>query len=71
MVAGDPSPSEDQPPAAAARAVGLGVARRLRPAAVRGSAWLRQTDDWLVVQPQLVVVLGGAILAILLFQLIH
>ncbi|MFZ0179426.1 MAG: hypothetical protein WAL84_06080 [Candidatus Dormiibacterota bacterium] len=66
-----PSPSEDQPAASAARAIGVGIARRLRPAAVRGSSWLRQTDDWLVVQPQLVVVLGGAILAILLFQLIH
>jgi hypothetical protein len=54
-----------------ARPVGVGVARRLRPAAVRGSAWLRQTDDWLVVQPQFVVVLGGAIVAILVFQLIH
>jgi hypothetical protein len=43
----------------------------LRPASVRGSAWLRQIDDWLVVQPQLVVVLGGSILAILLLQLIH
>jgi hypothetical protein len=66
-----PSPDEDQPSAAALRAVGVGITRRLRPAAVRGSSWLRQTDDWLVVQPQLVVVLGGAILAILLFQLIH
>jgi hypothetical protein len=56
---------------AAARPLGLGVARRLRPAAVRGSAWLHQVDDWLVVQPQLVVVLGGAILAILLLPLIH
>jgi hypothetical protein len=43
----------------------------VRPAAVRGSAWLHQVDDWLVVQPQLVIVLGGAILAILLLPLIH
>ena len=67
-----PGPAaEDRQAAAPVRPVGVGVARRLRPAAVRGSAWLRQTDDWLVVQPQLVVVLGGAILAIVLFQLIH
>jgi hypothetical protein len=64
-------PTEDRPSAPAVRAVGVRIARRLRPAAVRGNSWLRQTDDWLVVQPQLVVVLGGAILAILLFQLIH
>ena len=67
-----PAPApEDQPASAALRPVAVGVARRLRPAARRGSAWLRQTDDWLVVQPQLVLVLGGAILAIVLFQLIH
>ena len=64
-------PTEDRPSAPAVRAVGVRIARRLRPAAVRGNSWLRQTDDWLVVQPQLVVVLGGAILAILLFQLVH
>jgi hypothetical protein len=67
-----PAPApEDQPASVAVRPIGVGVARRLRPAALRGSAWLRQTDDWLVVQPQLVVVLGGAVLAIVLFQLIH
>ena len=65
------SNSHERPPDAAARPLGLGVARRLRPAAVRGSAWLHQVDDWLVVQPQLMVVLGGAILAILLLPLIH
>jgi hypothetical protein len=65
------SQSRDHAPAASVRPLGLGVARRLRPASVRGSAWLRQIDDWLVVQPQLVVVLGGSILAILLLQLIH
>jgi hypothetical protein len=31
---------------------------------VRGNAWLRQTDEWLVGQPRLVVVLLGALLAI-------
>jgi hypothetical protein len=65
------SPSGDAPSAPATGALRLGVARRLRPVAVRGNAWLRQTDDWLVVQPQLVVVLGGSILAIVLLQLIH
>jgi|HubBroStandDraft_4_1064222.scaffolds.fasta_scaffold01640_12 hypothetical protein len=63
--------SRERAPDAAVRPLGLGVARRLRPAAVRGSAWLHQVDDWLVVQPQLVIVLGGAILAILLLPLIH
>ncbi len=65
------STSHERAPDAAARPLGLGVARRLRPAAVRGSAWLHQVDDWLIVQPQLMVVLGGAILAILLLPLIH
>jgi hypothetical protein len=51
--------------------LGLGVARKVRPAAIKASAWLRQTDDWLLVQPQLVVVLGGAVLAIVLTQFIH
>jgi hypothetical protein len=66
-----PAPTEDRHSAAAVRPVGVGIARRLRPVAVRGNSWLRQTDEWLVVQPQLVVVLGGAILAIVLFQLVH
>jgi hypothetical protein len=56
----------DRPPA-----LGLAVARRVRPVAVRAGAWLRQTDDWLLVQPQLVVVLGGAVLGIVLTQFIH
>ena len=51
--------------------LGLAAARRVRPAAIRASAWLRQTDDWLMVQPQLVVVLGGAVLGIVLTQFIH
>lgn len=58
-------------PAAPMRAVGLGVARRLRPLAVRGNTFLRQTDEWLVVQPQLVVVIGGAIVLIVFAQLFH
>jgi hypothetical protein len=52
-------------------ALGLAVARRIRPIAVRASAWLRQTDEWLLVQPQFVVVLGGAVLGIVLTQFIH
>jgi hypothetical protein len=59
-----PSSSGDRPAAGAGQAVGLGAARRLRPAAARGSSWLQKTDEWLVVQPTLVVVLLGAILAI-------
>ncbi len=64
-------PPQDIRPFSATRAVGLRVLRRLRPGALRGNAFLHQTDDWLVVQPQLVVVLGGAVALILLFQLIH
>jgi formate hydrogenlyase subunit 3/multisubunit Na+/H+ antiporter MnhD subunit len=59
-----PASSGDGPAADAGRAVGLGVARRLRPVAIRGNSWLYKTDEWLAVQPQLLVVLLGAILAI-------
>jgi hypothetical protein len=65
------TPTSGDQPAASPPAIRLGVARHVRPAVIRGNAWLRQTDDWLVVQPQLVLVLGGAILAIVLIQLIH
>ncbi len=64
-------PSEGVRPLSATRAVGLRVVRRLRPVALRGNAFLHLTDDWLVIQPQLMVVLGGAVALILLFQLIH
>ena len=64
-------PSPDAAPVPATRAVGLRVVRRLRPVALRGNALLHQTDEWLVGQPQLVVVLGGAVALILLFQLVH
>jgi hypothetical protein len=64
-------PPEEIRPLSATRAVGLRVVRGLRPAALRGNAFLHLTDDWLAVQPQLVVVLGGAVALILLFQLIH
>lgn len=64
-------PPEERPATMGVGALGLGVARRLRPIAVRGNALLHQTDEWLVVQPQLVVVLGGAVAAIVLIQLIH
>jgi len=65
------SPSAERPLQTATPPIGLGLARRLRPAAVRANTWLHLTDEWLVVQPQLVVVLGGSVLAILLLQLIH
>jgi formate hydrogenlyase subunit 3/multisubunit Na+/H+ antiporter MnhD subunit len=66
-----PPQSQDGAALRAAPIGGLGAARRLRPAAVRGNTWLRETDNWLVVQPQLVVVLVVLILGILLSQLIH
>jgi hypothetical protein len=52
----------------AAQALGLRPARRLRPALLRGARWLGDIDDWLMVQPQLGLVLGAAILAILLIH---
>jgi hypothetical protein len=67
-----PSPaSRDGAAPERAPVLGLAVARMMRPAAIRVSVWLRQTDDWLLVQPQLVVVLGGAVLGIVLTQFIH
>jgi hypothetical protein len=59
-------PTPDRP-----RLAGLAVARMLRPPAMRANAWLRQVDDWLQVQPQLVVVFGGAVLGLVLTQFIH
>ena len=61
----------DATPATSTRALGLAMARRLRPLAIRGNAFLHQTDDWLVVQPQLVVVFGGAVALIVFAQLFH
>jgi hypothetical protein len=61
----------DEPAPERPRLAGLAVARMLRPPAVRASAWLRQVDDWLLVQPQLVVVFGGAVLGLVLTQFIH
>ncbi len=61
----------DETAAERPRTIGMGVARRLRPVAIRGGSWLRQTDAWLLVQPQFVVVLGGAVLGIVLTQFIH
>jgi hypothetical protein len=52
----------------AVQALGLRPARALRPVLQRGARWLTQLDDWLAVQPQLALVLGGAILAILLIH---
>jgi hypothetical protein len=62
-----PSPVTEMAPAAA-QALGLRPARRLRPVLVRGARWLGQIDDWLMVQPQLALVLGGAVLAIFLIH---
>ncbi len=58
-------------PPTSTRSVGLAMARRLRPLAIRGNAFLHQTDDWLVVQPQLVMVFGGAVALIVFAQLFH
>jgi hypothetical protein len=46
------------------QALGLRPARALRPILVRAGTKLGQLDDWLVVQPQLALALGGAIVAI-------
>jgi formate hydrogenlyase subunit 3/multisubunit Na+/H+ antiporter MnhD subunit len=62
-----PSPQQASVPADV-QALGLGPARRLRPALIHGFGWLRQLDTWLVVQPQLALMLVGAILAILLIH---
>jgi hypothetical protein len=62
-----PMPEREMAPAAA-QALGLRPARRVRPALVLGARWLGAIDDWLMVQPQLAPVLGGAILAILLIR---
>jgi hypothetical protein len=62
-----PVPESEMAPAAA-QALGLRPARRLRPALVRGARWLAEIDDWLMMQPRLGLVLGGAILAILLIH---
>jgi hypothetical protein len=57
-----PGPVEAQ--AFGVQALGLGPARVLRPILLRASAQLGQLDEWLVVQPQLALALGGAIVAI-------
>jgi formate hydrogenlyase subunit 3/multisubunit Na+/H+ antiporter MnhD subunit len=62
-----PLPEREMAPAAA-QALGLRPARRIRPALVWGARWLGQIDDWLMVQPQLALVLGGAIVAIFLIH---
>lgn len=46
------------------QALGLRPARAFRPALLRAGAKLGQLDEWLVVQPQLALALGGAIVAI-------
>jgi hypothetical protein len=49
---------------AGVQALGLRPARIFRPILLRTSAKLGQLDEWLVVQPQLALALGGAIVAI-------
>ena len=46
------------------QALGLRPARRFRPMLLRAGASLTKLDEWLVVQPQLALALGGAIVAI-------
>jgi hypothetical protein len=47
------------------QALGLRPARRLRPILLRTGTRLSQLDEWLIVQPQLALALGGAIVAII------
>jgi hypothetical protein len=61
------SPADELAPAEV-QALGLAAARRVRPVLTRGLSWLGQFDDWLVVQPQLALVLCGAIIAIVLIH---
>ena len=51
-----------------APSLGLGPARLIRPLLARGASTLDQLDRWLVVQPQLTLVVGGAVLALLLIH---
>jgi formate hydrogenlyase subunit 3/multisubunit Na+/H+ antiporter MnhD subunit len=61
-------PEESEAPPTTAQALGLRPARRVRPVLLRGTGWLGQVDDWLTVQPQLALVLGGSIAAIFLIH---
>jgi hypothetical protein len=47
------------------QALGMRPARRLRPILLGVGSRLGQFDEWLVVQPQLALALGGAIVAII------
>jgi hypothetical protein len=51
-----------------ARTIGLRQARSLRPVVAKVTLWLNHLDDWLVVQPQLLLVIGGAVLGLLLIH---
>ncbi len=62
-----PVPEGEIPPVAT-QALGLRPARQVRPVLLRGTGWLGQIDDWLTVQPQLALVLGGSIVAIFLIH---
>jgi hypothetical protein len=52
------------------QALGLRPARRLRPVLLGVGSRLTMLDDWLVVQPQLALALGGAIVAIIAADLL-
>ena len=52
------------------QALGLRPARRLRPILLRTGKRLNGLDEWLVVQPQLALTLGGAIVAIIAADLL-
>ena len=61
-----PRPSPE--PVARELALGLRPARTIRPLLLRGAVALAQIDEWLVVQPQLALVLGAAALALVLIH---
>ena len=62
------APERSPQPAVSELALGLGPARMIRPLFVRGATTLAKLDEWLVVQPQLALVLGGAVLALVLIH---
>jgi hypothetical protein len=55
-------------PAVNELALGLRPARAIRPVLVRGASVLAQLDEWLAVQPQLPLIFGGAVLALVLIH---
>jgi len=55
-------------PAVNELALGLRPARAIRPLLLRGASVLAQLDEWLAVQPQLPLIFGGAVLALVLIH---